>query len=100
MKSINYYMRKENHPVTAITVLKHEDKIARGVAVCNECDQFVKSYGRELSKDRAVKAFNNKRCYGIIRQDIFVDKKHLFKCEYMPELTEFEIDLLKDPESV
>ena len=100
MKSINYYIRKGNHPVTAVTVLKQKDKFARGVAICNESDQFVKSYGRELSKDRAIKAYNNERCYGIIRQDIFVDKKHLFKCEFMPELTEYEVELLKDPESV
>ena len=97
MKSINYYLRKGEHPVTAVTVIKHENKFARGVAVCNECDQFIKEVGRELSKDRAIKAFNNEKCYGIIRQDIFVDKKHLFKCEYMPELTEFEIDLLTEP---
>ena len=97
MKSINYYIREGNHPVTAVTVLKFKDKLARGVAVCNKCDQFVKAVGRELSKDRAIKAYNNERCYGIIRQDIVVDKKHLFKCEYMPELTEFEVELLTDP---
>jgi len=97
MKSINYYIRKGKHPVTAVTVLKYEDKLARGVAVCNECDQFVKAYGRELSKDRAVKAFNNERSFGKIRQDIMVDIKHLFKCEYMPVLTEYEVELLTDP---
>ena len=97
MKSINYYIRKDNHPVTAITVLKHENKIARGVAVCNECDQFVKAYGRELSKDRAIKAFNNEKSFGKIRQEILVDKKHLFKCEFMPVLTNYEIELLTDP---
>jgi len=100
MKSINYYIRKGKHPVTAVTVLKHEDKLARGVAVCNKSDQFVKAIGRELSMDRALKAFNKGRCFGIIRQDIFVDTKHLYKCEYMPMLTEFEIELLKDPKSV
>ncbi len=97
MKSINYYIRKGNHPVTAITVLKNEDVLARGVAVCNKCDQFVKSYGRELSKDRAIKAFNNEKSFGKIRQKILVDKKHLFKCEFMPELTEYEVELLTDP---
>jgi len=97
MKSINYYIRKDKHPVTAVTVVKHEDKFARGVAVCNKCDQFVKTYGRELSRDRAIKAFNNKKSFGKIRQDILVDKKHLFKCEYMPELTEYEVELLADP---
>jgi len=101
MKSINYYIRKDRHPVTAVTVHKYnQDVIARGVAVCNECDQFVKAVGRELSKDRALKAFKKCKSFGKIRQDILVDEKHKFKCEYMPELTEYEIELLKDPKTI
>lgn len=97
MKSVNYYMRNDNHPFAAITVIQSEGIVARGIAICNPCDQFVKAEGRELSALRAVKALRKERSFGKIRLDLNVDPKHDFKCEFMPELTEFEIELLAEP---
>jgi len=97
MKSINYYIREGKHPVTAVTVYKQDELISRGVAVCNKCDQFIKSVGRDLSKLRAAKAISKEKSFGKIRQNILVDKLHKYKCEFMPELTDYEIELLTEP---
>jgi hypothetical protein len=100
MKSVNYYMRDErNHPFAAITVIENEGFVARGISICNPNDQFIKTEGRELSALRAVKALRKEKTYGPIRR-IDLGSSLKAKCEFMPELTEYEIELLRDPKSV
>ncbi len=98
MKKVNYYLRVDGHPKTAITILQQGTKVTRGVAICNPCDQFDKAEGRELSLLRSKKAFDYERSFGKIRRDgLEIDDKFQYKCEYMPDLTFYEIELLMDP---
>ena len=97
MRSINYYIRDEkNHPFAAITVIEEDGKLARGVAICNPCDQFCKVEGRERSLLRAVKALRKEKTFAPIRR-FEVDMHMKAKCEFMPVLTDFEVELLAEP---
>jgi hypothetical protein len=102
MKKIRYYLRVEGQPKTAVTVFQNElGQSARGVAICSNLDQFVKAEGRSLSNDRCAKSYKREQSFGPIRrQGLLVDESFKYKCEWMPELTKFEKELLKDPESV
>jgi len=102
MKQVNYYLREDGQPKTAVAILQNElGDTARGVAICSPRDQFIKIEGRTLSIDRCAKAYRMEKSFGPIRREgMIVDEKFKFKCEFMPELTEFEKGLLEDPESV
>ncbi len=101
MKQVNYYLREDGQPKTAVTVLQNElGDTARGVAICSPRDQFVKKEGRTLSTDRCAKAYRMEKSYGQIkRKGLFIDEKFIFKCEWMPVLTKFEMELLEDPKT-
>ena len=99
-KHVNYYLRNEsNQPITSVTVIRNTSgKIARGVAICNSRDHFSKSEGRTLSRLRSIKALKKENNFGKIKRDnILIDDLFNFKCEFMPELTEYESKLLLDP---
>ena len=103
VKEIGYYIRNaDNQPKTAVAIFVNDlGNMARGVSICSPKDQFVKAEGKALSKARALKAMAKKASFGKIRREgMLIDDKFNYKCEFMPNLTSFEKDLLKDPESV
>ena len=100
MRQVTYYLRDGKQPVTTIVLLQDEEtnNIVRGVAICNPCENFEKEFGRTRAFDRAVKSSNSEKSFGKIRRkDILVDKNFKYKCEWMPKLTEYEENLLRDP---
>lgn len=102
-KEIGYYLRNaDNQPKTAVAIYTDNlGLIARGVSICSPKDQFVKAEGKALSKARALKALNKEKSFGKIRREgMLIDEAFKFKCEFMPVLTDFEKELLKDPKSV
>lgn len=116
MKQILYYMKQERHfmqkqedgtkamklgkfPITTVTVFQNElGQCSRGVAICSRDDQFVRREGRDLSNDRCAKSYRKEQSFGEInRKNLFIDEKFKFKCEWQPELTDYEKHLLEDP---
>lgn len=103
MKHAIYYMRNENHPCSTIVLLQDDEtgETARGVAVCNPADQFVKSMGRDLAYKRAIKAMENRKSFGVYREgrktEINIMPHMMAKCEFLPELNSHEEKLLSEP---
>jgi hypothetical protein len=103
VKEIGYYLRNEdNQPKTAVAIFVNDfGHTARGVSICSPKDQFIKKEGRISSRMRAYKALIKEDSFGKIRREgMLIDDEFLYKCEFMPNLTDFEKKLLEDPKSV
>jgi hypothetical protein len=120
VKELYYYVRTHtehgNLPRATVCLLVQDGKVlARGISICSVLDQFVKVKGRGLAKSRALKALAQKTGGGEILPERFV-KEHVYRrlfvweqayplflaknevcgCKevYMPQLTEFETELV------
>jgi len=103
VRSITYYLpnKIEINPASNVSVVLLTDghKIARGVAILNNKDMFDRKRGRAIAMGRATKAFtneqtcpNNRITRG--RASIKTPAQFYNKCIFMPELTDYENQLL------
>lgn len=97
-----YYFRDENnYPIVTICLLyfPKENILCRGLSICSPRDSVSKEEGRDISEDRAIKAFREEKNIDLIRRKSIIkllkdiidrnpkdckvlDKSHLFKGQY------------------
>ena len=102
-----YYTRdSQNRPMVTTCLIKGERGIGKGVAICSLEDLPVKKVGKQIAKDRALKAYWEKRTDEYVRKDIpillanmgFTDREYTVtepKIWFNPTLTEFETKIIK-----
>ena len=105
MKEKYYYLRNEkNEPILTACLLKEEDQIARGLAICSFRDSPCKRIGRAIAKGRAEKALKRQessdgilcwKAHKILDSLETAETRYYLKSEYQSCLSVFEEDLLK-----
>jgi len=50
MKEFNYYLKTHDNKPTAVVIVKLNNIIARGVAICNPKDHFNRKRGRMIER--------------------------------------------------
>jgi len=104
MKERFYYLRKSEktgmHRCGVVFLMVGDNVGARGVSLCNELDPFSKTCGINKAKGRAMKALERKsNSFPILREEALEklpDTMISFKSEYVPTLSDFEIDILRE----
>ncbi len=92
------YQRKTT---VVLLVDKKTAEYSRGVAICNDSDNFCKKTGRDIALSRARKALGQKKnCHANIMRNSVADNSLLpdwfdNKCSYGPELTDHESRIYK-----
>ena len=119
MKEKYYYLRKANssglHRCGVVYLIEEEvyNWTARGVALCNDTDRFVKSGdpikdrtigGIEIARGRALRALEKMKNTGRIKHPKALEKVQGLGIEYKSELNPilniFEEKLLQDKEKI
>ena len=118
MKEKYYYLRKANgsglHRCGVVYLIEEvRDWNARGVALCNDTDRFVKSGdpikdrtigGIEIARGRALRALEKLKNTGRIKRKEALEKVQglgiEYKSELNPILNVFEYKLLQDKEEI
>ena len=106
MKAYYYYYRNElNAPVVTVCLLINESRlpVARGIAICSNSDHPVKKVGRRIAYSKAMQAYHKRRtmypvrserALSVVRSVNCDDNILQYKSTYMPDITDFEYDLL------
>ena len=98
-----YYRNEEKQPLITVCLLKLNNEIGKGVAICSNKDFPYKKKGRQIAYARAMKAIgtkkNNdtismKRARDIIEMAQAFTPKLIFKSEYNPTLSILEQKLI------
>ena len=116
-KEYYYYCRSAegNKPVITVCLLVEGSEIARGISICSPNDVIEKKEGRKYARKYAMKALYSKQSTGVIKNpkvmDIidnivgpnynilfrgifYPDCNNIYKSDYIPELTPYEIKLI------
>lgn len=109
MQEKYYYFRDLNEmkPLVTVCLMVGEGKISRGVAICSPSDNPAKKVGRAIARERARWAMKNRRSNcNLGRREAYkvLDRTwagsripFIFKSEYMPALTNYEMKILEIP---
>lgn len=104
-----YYRDAKNRPIVTVCLIKGENGIGRGMAICSPDDNPLKADGRKYARNRAYRAYWYKEVDDYIREDAAFDvlmesnyqlsnsdfaNMGIPKIHYNPELTDFEEKLL------
>lgn len=100
-KEAVYYLRDRsgNNEKAAVVVLKIGDLYSRGVAICNDTDNYDQKFGLGLARSRALLAIREELTRNgsrIVTEAARQITPSCFdaKAEFLPALTDFELKLL------
>jgi len=104
MERFYYYRDCDGSPIVTVCVIKDDNFIGRGVAICSSNDHIVKKRGRDIAYGREVKALMNQESSLEIKRDEVLDiveesMGYTFfteKSYYGTGMTEFEKILFKE----
>ena len=98
-----YYVRSANNePLITICLSRIEGQTSRGIAICSDKDNPCKKIGRDIAYGRALKAIFNGKSGDRVNRPLFLHawlissgfESPMYKSEYNPNLTAFELKLL------
>jgi len=109
-EKIYYYKDKKKRPIITVCLFENNGIVSRGLSICSVKDVPCKKIGRKIARQRAAHAMKVKKSTGeitriealIAEQKAIpkVDDFMLFKSDFDPVLTTFEILLLSPNERI